>query len=147
MENDLLDGVATLIAAAGIAAYNPSGTYQPTDLPIYIQAVPPTPDAIVTLTAYGVSDNPTLPESRLGLQVRVRGGSDPRDVNTLGDNIFQILHGLTNTTFGTVSAEQILRVQSITLGQDETKRWSRADTYYVDLAAPPSINRPSGGSW
>lgn len=147
MENDLLDGIAQLIADAGIAVYNTNGEYQDSDTGILFQAVPPKPDCLVTLTAYGVNDNPTLPASRLGVQVRVRAGSDPRDANALGDSIFQILHGLTNAPFGTISADQILRVLSVTLGQDEAKRWSRADTYYVDLAAPPAINRPNGGSW
>jgi hypothetical protein len=147
MQNDLLDGIAKLIAAAGIAAYDTTGSYLPTDTAIYIKAVPPTPDRIVTLTAYGVDDNATLPMSRMGVQVRVRGTKDARDVDDLGDSIFQILHGLVHTTFGSVSADQILRKQSVTLGVDDSKRWSRADTYYVDLADPPTVNRPSGGSW
>jgi hypothetical protein len=99
------------------------------------------------LTAYVVTDNPTQPETRFGVQVHVRGTQDPRDVDELGDAIFSVLHGLTGAQFGTVFAEQVLRQSSITMGQDETKRWMRADAYYIDVGVPPTINRPTGGAW
>lgn len=146
-QNDLLDGIAQMIAAAGIAAYNKSGVYAASDTGIFFKVVNPTPDRIVTLTAYQVSDNTTMPETRFGVQVRVRGLQDPRDVDELGDSIFTLLHGLTGVQFGSVTAEQVLRQSSITLGQDASKRWERADAYYVDAGLPPSSNRPTGGSW
>jgi hypothetical protein len=77
----------------------------------------------------------------------MRGTQDPRDVDELGDAIFTLLHGLTNVTFGSVVAEQVLRQSSITLGQDQAKRWERADAFYIDVALPPSSNRPTAGSW
>jgi hypothetical protein len=147
IQNDLLDGIAQLIAGAGIALYDTSGTYTAGQTGIFFKAVNPTPDRIVVLTAYVVSDSPTLPLSRLGVQVRVRGTTDPRDVDELGDAIFGILHGLVHVQFNSVHADQILRQSSITLGQDQAKRWERADAYYIDLDVPPTINRPNGGSW
>lgn len=146
-QNDVIDGIAQLIAGAGLATYNPVGVYTAGQTGILMKAVTPTPDRIVTLTAYQVSDNVTLSETRFGVQVRLRGTADPRDVDELGDGIFSVLHGLTGVTFGTVFAEQILRQSSITLGQDASKRWERADAYYVDAALPPTNNRPNGGSW
>jgi hypothetical protein len=146
-QNDLLDGIAQLIAGAGIASYDTAGAYGPTDTGILFKAVTPNPDRIVTLTAYQVSDHPAQAESRLGVQVRMRGTQDPRDVDELGDAIFTLLHGLTNVTFGSVVAEQVLRQSSITLGQDQAKRWERADAFYIDVALPPSSNRPTAGSW
>jgi hypothetical protein len=147
IQNDLLDGIAQLIVGAGIATYNTAGVYTTGQTGITFKAVGPIPDRIVVLTAYVVSDSPTLPLSRLGVQVRVRGTTDPRDVDELGDAIFGILHGLVHVQFNTVHADQILRQSSITLGQDSAKRWERADAYYIDLDVPPTINRPSGGSW
>jgi hypothetical protein len=147
IQNDLLDGIALLIASHGTAVYNQSGVYQPTDTAIFFKVVNPTPDRIVVLTAYQVSDDPSLPMSRLGVQVRVRGTQDPRDVDELGDAIFGYLHGLINTDFNSVHADQVLRQSSITLGQDDAKRWERADAYYIDLGTPPTNNRPSGGAW
>jgi hypothetical protein len=146
IQNDLLDGIALLIASNGIAIFNESGQYAATDTGIFFKSVNPTPDRIVVLTAYGVTDNPTLPVSRLGVQVRVRGTADARDVDELGDAIFGILHGLTNFQFNTVRADQVLRVSSITLGQDSAKRFERADAYYIDVSVPPTNNRPSGGA-
>jgi hypothetical protein len=147
IQNDLLDGIALLIASHGTAVFNESGVYATTDTGISFKAVNPTPDRLVTLTAYVVSDSPTLPLSRIGVQVRLRGTTDPRDVDELGDAIFAYLHGIVNMDFNSVHANQILRQSSITLGQDSAKRWERADAYYVDLDVPPTINRPTGGSW
>jgi 5-carboxymethyl-2-hydroxymuconate isomerase len=147
IQNDLLDGIAQMIANAGIASYDTAGEYSAGDTGIFFKIVNPTPDRIVTLTAYQVSDDPTMPQSRFGVQVRVRGGQDPRDVDELGDSIFALLHGLINTQFNSVFAEQVLRQSSITLGQDTAKRWERADAFYIDVATPPTSNRPDGGSW
>jgi hypothetical protein len=146
-QNDLLDGIAQMIATAGLAKYNTTGVYAAADTGIFFKVVNPSPDRIVTLTAYQVSDNTTMPETRFGVQVRVRGLQDPRDVDELGDSIFALLHGLTGVQFGSVFAEQVLRQSSITLGQDASKRWERADAYYVDAGLPPTSNRPTGGSW
>jgi hypothetical protein len=145
-QNDLLNGVAALIATAGIAAFDQNGVYQPTDTGIFFKAVNPTPDRIITLTAYQVSDAVTMPETRYGVQVRMRGTTDPRDVDELGDSVFTLLHGLTGAQFGSVTVEQMLRQSSITLGQDSAKRWERADAYYVDAGLTPTPNRPTGGS-
>jgi hypothetical protein len=146
-QNDLLDGIAKLIQAAGLATYNTNGVYQATDTGIYVKAVNPSPDRIITMTAYQVTDDPTMPEARLGVQLRFRGLQDPRDVDELGDSVYGILQGLTGVQFNSVFAEQVLRQSSITLGQDAAKRWERADAYYIDTGLPPTSNRPSGGSW
>lgn len=145
--NDLIGGFANLIAAAGIATFSPTGTYTAGQTGIFFKIVNPTPDRIVTLTAYQIDDDPTLPQSRFGVQVRCRGTQDPRDVDELGDSIFDIMHGLTQRTFGSSTLIQCMRQSSITLGQDDLKRWDRADAYYCDVATPPTINRPAGGSW
>lgn len=148
IQNDLLDGIAQLIAANNLATYRSDGSdYLDTETGIVFKAVNPKPDRIITMTAYGVTDNPTMPEARLGVQLRFRGTTDPRDVDDLGDSVYQILHGLTGIQFNGVFAEQVLRVSSITLGQDAAKRWERADAYYIDTGLPPTSNRPNGGSW
>lgn len=146
-QNDLLDGIAQLIAGADIATYSTSGVYTPSQTGVFFKIVNPTPDRMVTLTGYVVTDDPSLPVSRMGVQVRFRGTQDPRDVDELGDSVAAVLHGLVNVQFGSVFANQVLRQGSITLGQDVSKRWERADTYYVDLSVPPTINRPDGGYW
>jgi len=147
IQNDLLDGIAALIQSASLATYNTNGVYTADQTGIFFKAVNPTPDRIITMTAYQVSDNPTMPEARLGVQLRYRGTQDPRDVDELGDAVYGILHGLTGVQFNGVFAEQVLRQSSITLGQDSSKRWERADAYYIDVGVPPTSNRPNGGSW
>jgi len=147
IQNDLLDGIAQLIATAGIATYSTTGTYTSGQTGIFFKIVNSTPDRIVTLTAYQISDDPSVPLSKLGVQVRCRGLQDPRDVDELGDSIFTILHGLTNVMFGSVHVIQCFRQSSITLGQDDLKRWDRADSYYLDVDVPATVLRPTGGTY
>jgi hypothetical protein len=147
VQNDILDGAASLIAAASLATYSKTGTYTDGQTGIFFKIVAPLPDRIVTLTAYLVTDDPSLPMSRYGLQVRCRGLQDPRDVDELGDSIATILNGLTNVMFGGVHVIQCLRQSSITLGQDDSKRWDRADGYFLDVDTPPTLLRPVGGTY
>lgn len=147
IQNDLVDGIATLIAKAGIAVYSTTGTYTAGQTGIFFKIVNPTPDRIVTLTAYLITDNLSVPLARYGVQVRCRGLQDPRDVDELGDSISQLLHGLTNVTFGTAHIIQAFRQSSVTLGQDASKRWDRADAFYIDVDVPATVLRPVGGTY
>lgn len=141
-QTNMLEGVADLLAAAGVAKWNPTGTYADTDTGIMIQLVPPSPAAVVTLSAYVVTDDPFLSDSVIGMQVRARtGGSDPRPTNDLADAVFDQIHGLRNTTLNTgVRVVECLRRSGALLGQDELRRWLRSDNYYVTVWRP-SPNR------
>ena len=136
---DLLTGLAVHLAAGSIgAAWNTSGAYTVLQTGIVLGNVPQSPDRIITLAAYGVSDSPALSDSVLGVQVRCRwGGQDPRPVDDLADSIFNLLHGKTALALTTgVTVVQCLRQSATTLGQDENGRWSNASNYYITVHRP-----------
>ncbi|WP_200930842.1 hypothetical protein, partial [Microbacterium sp. Leaf351] len=69
------------------------------------------------------------------------------DVDDLLDPIFTVLHGLTGITVGSQTVIQCLRRISAPMGTDQSKRWERADQYYLDVDAPPTDLRPERGAW
>ena len=136
---DLLTGLAVYLAAGGIGAtWNASGAYGVLDTGIKLGNIPQTPDRIITLTAYGISDSPSLSTSVVGVQVRCRwGGSDKRPVDDLADSIFDILHGQAGLILSTgISVVQALRVSAASLGQDESRRWSTTANYSLTVCRP-----------
>lgn len=140
---DLLVGLAEYLAAGGIGAtWNASGAYAAGDTGIVLGNVPQTPDRIITLTGYGVSDSPSLSDSVIGVQVRTRwGGQDPRPSDDLADSIFMLLHGKTQLVLATgVTIVQCQRQSFGTLGQDENARWEQVQNFYVTVHRP-STNR------
>jgi hypothetical protein len=143
---NLLEGLAAHLAAGGIGAtWSTSGAYTALQTGILLGSVPQAPDRIITLTAYGVADDPALSDSEIGVQVRCRwGGADPRPVQDLDDAIFALWHGKTNLVVGTgpaaITVVQLLRLSQTSLGQDENRRWSTSSNYLVTTHRP-SANR------
>lgn len=141
-QNDLITGYAELIDDATTAKWDASGVYAESDTGICVQVIPQSPAGIVALTTYPVSDDPSLSDSVIGFQVHVRlPGEDPRPVNDLSDSIFDLIHGATNVhlSTGAVVVESLHR-SGVLHGQDDLKRWSRSDNYYLTTWRP-SPNR------
>ena len=141
-ESDLLTGVAQLLAAANLGTWRDSGIYTAAETGIVFDVIPVSPDNIVTLTDYAVSDDPTLSDSVIGVQVRTRlGGQDPRPVKDLDGAIFNVLHGLESVTLtGGVHVVSMVRRSGASLGQDANNRWMRSSNYYATVWRP-SANR------
>jgi hypothetical protein len=141
-ESDLLTGVAQLLAAANLGTWRDSGIYTAAETGIVFDVIPVSPDNIVTLTDYAVSDDPTLSDSVIGVQVRTRlGGQDPRPVKDLDGAIFNVLHGLESVTLtGGVHIVSMVRRSGASLGQDANNRWMRSSNYYATVWRP-SANR------
>jgi hypothetical protein len=142
-QTDLLTGLAVYLAAGGIGAtWNTSGAYTALQTGIVLRTVPQAPDRCITLSTYGVDDDPALSDSTLGIQVRCRwNGPDPRPVDDLDDAVFNLLHGKTGLTLSTgIVIVQLLRQSAGSLGQDANGRWSTTSNYYA-TAWRPSTNR------
>ena len=137
--SDLLSGLATHIAAGGIGAtYRTSGSYSPLETAVVLGSLPQSPDRVICLTAYGVSDSPNLSDSVLGVQVRCRAeGADKRQVDDIADAVFSLLHGRTGLVLSTgITVVQALRQSAASLGQDEGRRWSTTANYYLTAHRP-----------
>lgn len=141
-QTNLLTGVAVLLDAASVADWDAGGQYESGDTGIVLRTIPQSPDAIVALSTYVVSDDPSLSDTVTGLQVLARaGGQDPRTVDDLADAIYDQLHGLHDTLLSTgIHVIECLRRSGTPLPQDDLHRWSRSDNYYVTTHRP-SPNR------
>lgn len=139
---DLLTGLGVYLAANGVGTWNTSGVYTSGQTGIVLGNLPQSPDRIVTLTSYGVSDSPSLSDSVIGVQIRCRwGGQDPRLVDDLQDVIFNLLQWMTSVSLSTgVEIVQCTRNSMATLGQDANGRWSNVSNYYLSVWRP-STNR------
>lgn len=141
-ETDLLAGLAQLLHDAGIATWRAGGGYAVGETGITVDAVPDTPARLVALADFPVTDDPTLSDSTIGVQIRTRWeGMDPRPVKDLDSAIFDRLHGMPATTLATgVHVDGCLRRSGAPMGQDAAGRWERTSTYYLTLHRP-STNR------
>lgn len=148
---DILAGYAGVIAAAGIAKFNPTGVYQLSDTAIVFKILSDGatfPDRAIVLNLIPLTDDISIPQGRSMLQIVGRGvRNQPLDVDLLMDPIFDLLHGRRNDIFGQTVVDQIYRTSSIPMGEDAMVRTERADKYYLDVAYSPTANRPAGGSW
>jgi hypothetical protein len=142
-EVQLLTGIAHLLADANLGTWRDTGVYTAAETGIVFATVPATPDQVITLTPYGVSDDPTLSDSVIGVQVRTRwAGQDPRPVMDLDGSIFNVLHGLEGVTLtgGVRVVSCFRRIGPISMGIDTNNRWMWSSSYYATVHRP-SQNR------
>lgn len=135
---DALHGLATLLDGATSLTYRDTGAYTSAETGIVIGTVPQNPPSLVALIPYPLTDDPTLSDSVMGLQVRCRVGThDPRDVTDLADEVFDALHGHPavdlSATARLLFAE---RVSGVPLGEDGSGFPEWSDSYQLTLHRP-----------
>jgi len=133
---DLLNGLAQVLADGGAGTYRAAGAYAAGETAIVFGAMPQTPDRAIVLTTYTVTDDASLSDSVIGLQVRCRGGADPHDVEDVAGTVFGLLHGRTALQAGTVHVVQALHQSGAPLGRDDSNRWERSENYYLTVHRP-----------
>lgn len=140
---DVLEGVATVILApGGVGVWRADGAYADGEQGIVVGTVPQSPDAVICLIPYPLTDDPTLSDSVLGLQVRVRGATtDPRPVLDTLDAVFDLLQGHRPVDLAGTARLLIAERQTGTpLGEDSHGRFEAADSYQLTLHRP-SLHR------
>ncbi|MGW6518543.1 minor capsid protein [Streptomyces sp. NPDC054962] len=135
---DLVDGLATLLDAEGVATYRATGVYTADETAITDTVMPDSPDRAVVLTAYDTIDDPALTDCTVSVQVRTRAGADPRQVADLDEAVFTVLHALTDAQFGTARVALVKRVNSAPMGRDSADRFERTSNYTARAQRPPS---------
>jgi hypothetical protein len=139
---DILTAIAEHLHASGVGVLKPPGsTYTPTDIAITFGRLPSTPDRAIALAAYGVdqfTDDPVNTDSTQGVQLRLRGTTDPRVVDEIADNAFNALQGWQNAAAGILLCTRRINAP---MGIDGNQRWERADSYHL-LCHRPSQYRP-----
>lgn len=139
--DDLLDGLATFTAAAGLAIYQDD--YAQTDTGIGIGELPRSCDMALAIADYLTTDAyPDQAMTTVGVQVMFRGRpQDRKSMTDLRDAVYQLWQNLTGQHFGAFGLTQALRVSSVPLGQDDHDRWLMADNYYIDGTVPVTATR------
>jgi hypothetical protein len=141
LQTDLLTGFAVKIAGGSIGAtWDQNGAYDVNATGIKLRKTPDKPDRLITLSAYGISDTASLPNSVIGLQVRSRwGGTDPRPADDLDDDVFGLLQEWAGTLSTGIQVALCRRVSGPqSLGQDGNGRWSVVSNYAVTAYWPTS---------
>lgn len=136
---DLLTGIARKLDAEMSAVWEPFGAYSNDQVGIVLGVPTQEPPSLIALAAYGNNDDPSLSDSTMQMQVRVRSASaDPRPADNLADEIFDILHGLNGADLiGGIRLVYARRTSTLPLGIDGSGRQERSDNY--DLM----VHRPS----
>lgn len=132
---DLLDGVARLLAEAGHATYDPTGTSGD----LFIESMPPTPDRAVGLWLYdGGEQDARNDYDTVRLQVRTRGGPDPRPSRALCTAIYGELHGLAGVELpdGTWLILAAARGTPAPMGPDSSGLHEHVVNFDLDVSAP-----------
>lgn len=96
----------------------------------------------MVLTPYPLVDDVDQADSVLGLQIRARGGPDPRDAFDLLDDVFDVLHGASHLDLSGALVHLARRIASVPLGRDQNGRYEHSDTYQL-VAHRPSGKRMS----
>ncbi len=142
-ETLLLNGMAAYLAANSIGTWNTSAIYTSGQTGIVIGDLLDSPVRQIALDTYGVSDDPTLSDSVIALQVRCRWlGADPRPAMDLAALIYNLMHGadhLTLTT-GVLIVQCWKQSGPIGLGKDAAGNRSNVTNYYLSCHRP-STNR------
>lgn len=94
---EFVEGFAQLLAAeadpAQGFAWDPAGDYADGQTGIFLVDVPTDPDRVVVLTPTPFDAHPTLTDSRVDLQIRLRAGVDVREVWAMRNATRDVLAG------------------------------------------------------
>lgn len=143
---DLLDGLATSIADAGIGSWSgfDGPAYASTDTGIGIGVMPEQCTRAIALAPYlTVDPEPMLTDQIQRIQVRYRGQPDDvMDALSIGKQIFQLWQGIFMVTYGTCSVSAIARINgNAPMGIDGQRRFDYVDNYQIYLNTPDTAYR------
>lgn len=108
---------------------------EPGAVPIFIGIWPEEPDTCVTLTDYTVSDDPSLSDSVIGVQVTVRS-KDVDVIRGITSDLFALFHGRWGGKLGRVTLVSASRSSGTNTGQDSSERQGRTENYYLTVHRP-----------
>lgn len=138
--SDLMTGFAALFADNGLGVFITTGTYPPESTGIFLGVTPDQPDRAITLMSYPVGDT-DLTVVTAGLQIRIRGRRDPREVEDAADAVYDLMHNKSHYVVGGVQVELSWRQSGAWIGQDGNQRIERSENYYLyaERSAPHKV--------
>lgn len=135
----VLEGFALTAVADTTLWYHRTDPAPAGRTPIVLDITPESPDDVVTLRDYTVTDSPNLSDSVIGVQVDIRS-TDRAKVRAIMDALFNAFHGRQAGMLGTVRLVMAVRSSGTWLGQDSNNRLQRTENYYLTVHRP-SPNR------
>lgn len=124
-------GFGQVLAANSLGVWGSNAT-------IVDGGLPSSPEDVLALASYSISDDPTNSDSVIGLQVTARAaGADPRPTSRKTAGVYDVLHGMTNVVLpGGVYVVQCYRQSWTSIGQDDNSRWRETSNFYVTVHRP-----------
>ncbi|WP_446049399.1 minor capsid protein [Streptomyces albidoflavus] len=135
MAADLVDGLARYLDGLGLVAYDPTGMSGD----LFVETMPPAPDQAVSLTLYdGPAPDARDDAEQRRLQLRVRGGPDPRVSRARAEALYRALHGLRGIELpdGTHLVVAAARSTPAPMGTDTNGRHEHVVNFDLDVAGP-----------
>lgn len=127
--SSLLDGIAGLLAEAGVGVFDPGGVVSDPDTGIFRGVIPDQPDRALGLTAYPVEDSEHT-DAITGVQIRMRAGRDPDAIDDMADNVFAALHNRQHYECGGIHVALSWRQSQAWIGQDAHGRMELTSNFY-----------------
>lgn len=137
----LMTGLAQLIQDEGLATFATTGTYPPEAWGLFIGLTPDQPDRACALMSYPVEDT-DLAVVITGVQFRLRGSRDPREVENMSDALYDLFHNRSHYVVNGIHIELSWRQSGAWMGQDANQRVERVENFYLhaDRSAPSKID-------
>lgn len=140
---DFVDGwaqelVAAPFAAAFSLAWQLTGQYDAGDWGIWTPTMPTDPDKAVVLTPSVIGNDPTRPQTQMGLQIRVRGARNNKSsVLALDGAICDWLLGLYPVTLpNDIRVSTLIQTSSGSMGTDDSNRLTWSSRYSANTHRP-----------
>src|SRR5689334_8108573 len=100
--SQLIAALAQYLHDNGNGVWRPTGSYLSSETAIVVRDIPATPDRLITLAAYPIPTPAGLQDITTGVQLRMRGTTDPRVCEDIGDAAFELLDGAAGITLGDI---------------------------------------------
>jgi hypothetical protein len=127
--NDLLNGIAALLAAEGVGVWRPDDVIEPGEVGLFRGVLPDEPDVAIALNDYPVADDDTT-NAITAIQFRMRAGRDPNVIANLADAVFNRLHQRRQYRVGDLYIALSWRQSQAWIGQDAQGRMELTSNFY-----------------
>lgn len=128
-------GLAEWIAATvPDAEWSDAVPYGPGVRAVTLRDLPSQPDTAVAVEVYAITDDITLPDVEVRIQLTFRGPGDAAD--HFADDVFEALHGLHGFEMGGLRVQRARRLYVAPLGADSNGRERRSDNYALVFMRP-----------
>lgn len=137
-ELELLRGFARVAVeetSLGLAYREGDAVYEDTEVGIYTDTYPEHPADTVALHDYTVSDDPSLSDSVMGVQVQIRAATSAR-LREISSALFDLFQGRQAGMLGTIRLVMSARTSGTNVGQDSGGRLGRIENYYLTVHRP-----------